>query len=74
MPLGRRGCQSIIMSNTITKFTYQTFQQSKIYFALAHKKISTQLINFIYPNLRLNTKPLSPEIIQKMQQRIDKII
>ncbi|MGD1704392.1 ubiquinone biosynthesis protein UbiE [Dapis sp. BLCC M229] len=62
------------MSDTITKLTYQTFQQSKIFFALAHKRISTQLRQFIYPNLKLNTKPLSAEIIQKMQQRIDKII
>lgn len=62
------------MSDTITKFTYQTFQQSKIYFALAHKRISTQLRNFIYPNLQLNTKPLSSEILQKMQQRIEKIL
>ena len=62
------------MPDTITKFTYKTFQQSKIYFALAHKRISTQLRNFVYPNLKLNTQPLSTEIIQKMQQRIDKII
>ncbi|MDJ0518659.1 MAG: class I SAM-dependent methyltransferase [Trichodesmium sp. MO_231.B1] len=62
------------MPNTITKFTHQTFQQSKIYFALAHKEISTKLRKFIYPNLKLNTKPLSAEIIQKMQQRIDEII
>ncbi|MGD1808483.1 ubiquinone biosynthesis protein UbiE [Dapis sp. BLCC M126] len=62
------------MPDTITKLTYQTFQQSKIYFALAHKRISTQLRNFIHPNLKLNTKSLSAEILQKMQQRIDKII
>ncbi len=62
------------MPDTITKLTYQTFQQSKIYFALAHKIISTQLRNFLNPNLKLNTKPLSPEILQKMHQRIDKII
>ncbi|WP_293141374.1 class I SAM-dependent methyltransferase [Okeania sp. SIO3I5] len=62
------------MPDTITKLTYQTFQQSKIYFALAHKKISTQLRKFIYPNLKLNTKPLSAEILQKMQQRIDEIL
>ncbi|MGK7922335.1 MAG: class I SAM-dependent methyltransferase [Trichodesmium sp.] len=62
------------MADTITKLTYQTFQQSKTVFAVAHKQISTYLRNFIYPNLLLNTQPLSPEILQKMYQRIDKII
>ncbi|MGD1715814.1 hypothetical protein [Dapis sp. BLCC M172] len=59
------------MPDTITKLTYQTFQQSKIFFAVAHQQISTYLRNFIYPNLLLNTQPFSPEIIQKMYQRID---
>ncbi|MEB3341972.1 class I SAM-dependent methyltransferase [Okeania sp.] len=59
---------------SITKLTYQTLQQSKIYFALAHKRISTELRNFINPNLKLNTKSLSVEVLQKMQQSIDKII
>ncbi|MGB3512121.1 MAG: class I SAM-dependent methyltransferase [Microcoleaceae cyanobacterium] len=62
------------MSDTITKFTYQTFQQSKIYFALAHKQISTRLKNFIFPNLEFKTKPLSAEILQKIQQGIDEIM
>ena len=62
------------MSDTITKFTYQTFQKSKAGFALAHKQISTYLENFIYPNLGLKTKPLSGKVIQKIQQRMDEII
>ena len=60
------------MSDTITKFTYQTFQKSKAGFALAHKQISTYLENFIYPNLGLKTKPLSAKVIQKIQQRKEK--
>ncbi|NEP90215.1 MAG: methyltransferase domain-containing protein [Okeania sp. SIO2C2] len=62
------------MSNTITKLTHQTFQQGKIYFALAHKQISTKLRNFVYPTLEFKTQPLSPAIIQKMQKRIDDIM
>ena len=62
------------MSDTITKFTYQTFQKSKAGLALAHKKISTYLQDFIAPNLRLKTKPLSAKVIQKIQQRMDEII
>ncbi len=62
------------MPDTITKLTYQTFQQSKTVFALAHKEISTQLRKFIYPNLSFKTQALSPEILQKMQKRIDEII
>ncbi|MCL2926106.1 MAG: hypothetical protein MGF17_16245 [Trichodesmium sp. MAG_R04] len=60
------------MSDTITKFTYQTFQKSKAGFALAHKQISTYLENFICPNLGLKTKPLSAKVIQKILPWLDK--
>ena len=62
------------MVDIITELTYKTFQKSKVYFALAHKRISTQLRKSIHPNLKLNTKPLSAEILKKMQQFIDEII
>jgi ubiquinone/menaquinone biosynthesis C-methylase UbiE len=63
------------MSDTLTKLTYQAFQQGKSLFALAHKSISSQLLNLINPPVtQLRTKPLSPEMLQRVQQRLNRII
>lgn len=63
------------MSDTFTKLAYQTFQQGKAAFALAHKNIGSQLLNLIYPPVnQLQTQPLSPEILQKLRQMLDQII
>ena len=59
------------MSDTLTKLAYQTFQQGKSYFGLAHKTLSSQLLNLIYPSDNQNLKPLGPEILLKLQQRLD---
>lgn len=62
------------MSDTLTKLTYQTFQQGKSYFGLAHKTISTQLQNLINPPFNeLRPKPLSPELLQEFKQKLDQI-
>ncbi|MEC4813384.1 MAG: methyltransferase domain-containing protein [Scytonema sp. PMC 1069.18] len=60
------------MTDTLTKFTYQTFQQGKNYFALAHKMLSTRLMNLISPVDR-QTKPISNEVILKIQQRLNNL-
>ncbi|MBD1920528.1 class I SAM-dependent methyltransferase [Microcoleus sp. FACHB-831] len=62
------------MSDTLTKLTYQTFQQGKSYFGLAHKIISTRLLNLISPNDKQLTKPLPPELLLKAQQKLEQII
>lgn len=63
------------MSDTFTKLAYQTFQQGKAVFALAHKNVSSQLLNLIYPPVtQLRTQSLSPEILQKLRQRLAQII
>lgn len=62
------------MSNTLTKLAYQTFQYSKSIFGLTHKNISTQLLKLIYPNDNQKLKPLHPELLQKMQQRLDRLM
>ncbi|MEQ8958526.1 MAG: class I SAM-dependent methyltransferase [Coleofasciculus sp. C2-GNP5-27] len=63
------------MADLITKLAYQTFQQGKAAFALAHKNLSAQLLNVFHPPLNeLKTQPLSPEILQEFRQRFEQIL
>jgi len=63
------------MSDILTKLTYQTFAQGKKYFSLAHRTLSSRLLNLINPTVtQLQTKSLSPEVIQQLQQKLDQII
>ncbi len=61
------------MSDTLTKLGYQTFQQGKNYFGLAHKIIGTRLKNMISPQ-ETQTKPLPPEVIAKIQARLNNLL
>ncbi len=58
----------------LTKLAYQTFQQSKSYFGLAHKILSTQVLNFMAPPLEKRTISLAPELLLKIQQRFNQIL
>jgi len=62
------------MSDTLTKLTYQTFQHSKNYFGLAHKIISTQLLNLISPAVELKRRPLPPELLLKINNRLNQLL
>lgn len=61
------------MSDTLTKLTYQTFQQGKNYFGLAHKILSTRLMNIISPSQQ-QTKPIPTELLLKVQQRLNNLL
>ncbi|MBD0262091.1 MAG: class I SAM-dependent methyltransferase [Tolypothrix sp. Co-bin9] len=61
------------MSDTLTKLTYQTFQQGKNYFGLAHKILSTRLMNIISPTQQ-QTKPIPTELLVKIQQRLNNLL
>jgi ubiquinone/menaquinone biosynthesis C-methylase UbiE len=61
------------MPDTLTKLTYQTFQQGKNYFGLAHKILSTRLMNMISP-VEQKTTPIPSEVIQKIQQRLNDLL
>lgn len=61
------------MSNNLTKLTYQTLQQGKNYFGLAHKTLSAQLKEIVYPTLR-QTKPIPREVITKLQDRFNQLL
>ncbi|WP_416676171.1 class I SAM-dependent methyltransferase [Egbenema bharatensis] len=62
------------MAETLTKLAYQTFQQGKSYFGLAHKTLSTQLMNFLAPDAKQGTEPLSPALLGLIQQRLNDLI
>ncbi|BBD64755.1 type 11 methyltransferase [Nostoc commune NIES-4072] len=62
------------MPESLTKLTYQTFQQSKNYFGLAHKILSSRLRNLVYPTLEQKTKPIPNELLPKLQQRLNQLL
>lgn len=62
------------MESTLTKLAYQTFQQSKSYFGLAHKTLSSSLLNFIAPPPEQRGKPVPPEVLLKIQERLNDLL
>ncbi|GAA6621500.1 class I SAM-dependent methyltransferase [Scytonema sp. NUACC26] len=60
------------MSDTLTKLTYQAFQQGKSYFGITHKILSTRLMQFISPRER-TSQPIPTEILLKLQQRLNNL-
>lgn len=62
------------MPETLTKLAYQTFQQGKSYFGLAHKTLSNQLLNAIAPPKERLGKPIPTELLLKVQQRLNQVL
>jgi ubiquinone/menaquinone biosynthesis C-methylase UbiE len=62
------------MESTLTKLTYQAFQQGKSYFGLAHKTLSTQLRNVLAPLPGNPAKPVSPQVLLKFRERLDDLL
>ena len=62
------------MPDTLTKLTYQSFQQGKNYFGLAHKLISTQLLTLLSPPVERKTKPIPPDLLLKINQRLNQLL
>jgi ubiquinone/menaquinone biosynthesis C-methylase UbiE len=63
------------MSDTLTQLAYQSFQQGKSVFGLAHKTISSQLLKLISPPINeLRTNPIDPKLLLEIQQRLNQII
>jgi len=61
------------MPDTLTKLTYQTFQQGKNYFGLAHKILSTRLMNLVSPT-EIQSRPIAPDTLLKIQQRLNQLL
>ncbi|KJH69986.1 class I SAM-dependent methyltransferase [Aliterella atlantica] len=62
------------MPDTITKLTYQTFQHGKNYFGLAHKYLSSQIMSLVSPQMQRNYRPISPELLLKIQTRLNQLL
>ncbi|MCU0567419.1 MAG: methyltransferase domain-containing protein [Oculatellaceae cyanobacterium Prado106] len=58
------------MVDTLTKLAYQTFQQGKATFGIAHKTLTTQLMSLVAPTAKSETETLSPDILRSLQQRL----
>ena len=62
------------MPDTLTKTAYQTFQEGKKYFGVAHKTLSTQLLNVLSGTKREEPNPPDPRLLLLMQNRIDALL
>lgn len=62
------------MPDTITKLAYQAFQQGKSYFGLAHKTVSTQVMQTVNPPKDIQTTPLDIKALQLLQQRMNALL
>jgi ubiquinone/menaquinone biosynthesis C-methylase UbiE len=60
------------MSDTLTKLTYQAFQQGKSYFGLTHKILSTRLKKLISPT-EGTYQTIPTEALLKLQQRLNNL-
>jgi len=69
-----KSTQATLMPDTLTKLTYQTFQQGKNYFGLAHKILSSRLSSLVSPAVERQTTPISPEILEKIRKRFDQLL
>jgi ubiquinone/menaquinone biosynthesis C-methylase UbiE len=58
----------------LTKLAYQTFQQGKTYFGVAHKALGTQLRNLVSPPPPTTTQPLAAAVLLNLQQRLNAIL
>ncbi|MDJ0734749.1 MAG: methyltransferase domain-containing protein [Nostocaceae cyanobacterium] len=62
------------MSDIFTNLTYQALNQGKSYFAFAHKQLSSQLKNLVYPPAEQKIKPVPPELLLKVQTRLNQLL
>lgn len=60
--------------NSLTKFAYETFQQSKQAFGFAHKTLSTRFLNVISQGKREEPNPLDPNMLALLQSRIQDLL
>ncbi len=55
-------------SPNLTKIAYQTLQQGKSIAGLAHKELSTKLMEWLVPGSMPNTKPVPFELLTKLRR------
>jgi ubiquinone/menaquinone biosynthesis C-methylase UbiE len=62
------------MPDTLTKLAYQTFQQGKNIFSVAHKTLSDRIWQTVGPDVDRQTVPLEPEVLAMLQQRLNQLL
>ncbi|MEM8673643.1 MAG: methyltransferase domain-containing protein [Cyanobacteria bacterium P01_G01_bin.67] len=55
---------------SLTKFAYQGFQESKKAFGFVHKLVSDRLTNTVVPEQATKSQPLTPEVFEKLQVKL----
>jgi ubiquinone/menaquinone biosynthesis C-methylase UbiE len=66
--------QLIPIPDSVSKLAYQTFQQSKSVFSLAHKLLSDRLTGLVVPEQKDKVTPVNTSLLQKIQQRSNEIM
>jgi ubiquinone/menaquinone biosynthesis C-methylase UbiE len=56
------------MADTLTKLAYQTLQQGKSLVGVAHKEVSTRLMELFAPQGSPKTRPVTPELMRDLQR------
>ena len=63
-----------LIPKEISKLAYETLQQGKASFSLAHKRLTNNLTNLFVQSQEKKTKPLSAETLQKLSQKRDELM
>ncbi len=64
-----------ITATPLTKLAYQTVQQGKSYFGLAHKMLSSQLRTVVAPpSESSDPTPISPQLLLELNQRMNQLL
>ena len=58
---------------SLSRFAYQGFQESKKVFGFVHKLISDRLTNTLIPEQATKSQPLEPKILEKLQIKLKKL-
>ena len=58
-------------TDPLTKFAYKTLQQGKSIAGLAHKEISSRIMNFISPDKDLKSFDIDKNLLTDIQKSMD---
>ncbi|NDF51215.1 MAG: class I SAM-dependent methyltransferase [Betaproteobacteria bacterium] len=62
------------MAASVTKIAYQTMQQGKSLLGIAHKQVSTQLMDLVAPKANAETIPIGAETLQALRTSMDYLL
>ncbi|MBD2194368.1 MULTISPECIES: class I SAM-dependent methyltransferase [Calothrix] len=62
------------MSDTLTKFSYQTFQQGKAFFGQTHKILVEQISNILLPKFKQRMEEIPNELLLQLQQKYNNLL